>query len=561
MIGIMLASIVHSFRRPAWWHLFLLAALLWGGEYLRRDLWEPDEARYAYVAREMAQDGHWLVPFRSGEYYAHKPPLLFWLINGFSFVTGLPIGRLTVRLPGFFAGVLALWGTARLAERWVVERTAWPAVLTLCTTYLFWSEIGFARMDGPLLGWTMGALTLLVLNDDDPTLWRPALAWLCMGLGILTKGPVGLLVPAGAYVAMRLAAGEGIHLRKSHWIWGPLIALALPAIWLGLAWLHGAPDGYFRELLFSQNLERAAGVLGHRKSIFYFFPSVPPDLLPWTLGLPAAVFIAWRNPCRRLLLRRLAGWIGFVFVFFSLIASKRNIYVLGLVPAVAILIGSAWPDMNTARFHWARFARGTFLLLFLLAGPGLLLASFHPGIPVPAHVFWPTGLVATLGAILLWRELRRPAESPRFFLVAALCLMVAQATFGLFIYPAFNPIKTPDELAAAARKNVPPGRPLLIYRINGEILPYYANRPGEVARTHGDLLAAMRREGKGFAVFKKSDYEAWGWVALPLPGSSREYRMGSKTFTGVAFDYTRTPAVQTTPPASGTRNRPSPPPD
>ena len=101
-------------RRPAFWHLFLLAALLWGGEYLRRDLWEPDEARYAYVAREMAQDGHWLVPFRSGEYYAHKPPLLFWTINLASRATGLPIGRMPVRLPGFFAGILVLWATARL---------------------------------------------------------------------------------------------------------------------------------------------------------------------------------------------------------------------------------------------------------------------------------------------------------------------------------------------------------------------------------------------------------------------------------------------------------------
>ena len=193
-------------HRPLLWQLFLLCALLWGGEYLRRDLWEPDEARYAYVAREMAQDSHWLVPYRSGEYYAHKPPLLFWLINLASCLTTLPIGRLTVRLPGFFGGLLTLWATARLAERWASSKTAWPTVLALCTTYLFWHEIGFSRMDGPLLGWTMGSLALLFLNDDTPSLWRPALAWLCMGLGILTKGPVGLLVPAGAYAAARLAA-------------------------------------------------------------------------------------------------------------------------------------------------------------------------------------------------------------------------------------------------------------------------------------------------------------------------------------------------------------------
>jgi len=61
--------------------LFLLALFLWGGEYARRDLWAPDEARFALVAREMREGGHWLVPFRQGEFYAHKPPLMFWLIN------------------------------------------------------------------------------------------------------------------------------------------------------------------------------------------------------------------------------------------------------------------------------------------------------------------------------------------------------------------------------------------------------------------------------------------------------------------------------------------------
>ena len=34
--------------------------------------------------------------------------------------------------------------------------------------------------------------------------WKSALAWMFMGLGILTKGPVGLIVPAGAYAAAQV---------------------------------------------------------------------------------------------------------------------------------------------------------------------------------------------------------------------------------------------------------------------------------------------------------------------------------------------------------------------
>ena len=61
--------------------LLLWALLLWGGSYALRGYWEPDEARFVYVAREMVTSGDWLVPHRHGLEYAHKPPLLFWLIN------------------------------------------------------------------------------------------------------------------------------------------------------------------------------------------------------------------------------------------------------------------------------------------------------------------------------------------------------------------------------------------------------------------------------------------------------------------------------------------------
>ena len=506
-------------RRPALWQLFLLAACLWGGEYLRRDLWEPDEARFAYVSREMAQDGHWLVPHRSGEYYAHKPPLLFWLTNLAAQATSLPIGRIPCRLPGFFAGILALWATARLAGRWAGTKAAWPAVLTLCTTYLFWHEIGFARMDGLLLGWTTAALALLFLNDDEPSAWRPALAWLCMGLGILTKGPVGLLIPVGAYAAARLAAGEGRLLRKAHWIWGPLVA----------------PAGYFHELLFAQNVERAAGDFGHVRPFYYFFTTLPLDLLPWTLCLPAALLVLKNNPEHRRLLRRLGGWIGFIFIFFSCISSKRNIYVLGLFPAVAILIGTAWSGMNSASFRWARFARGALVAFLLFIGAALLAAGFLPSFPLPAWAVWPAGLLGVAGGLVLWRESRHPRPSPCFYPLAALALLAMQWAAGLFIYPAANALKTPVELARIVQERLPPDRPLLLYRMNGEILAYYSNRRGEVLWHPRDLADAMAREHSGVVVFLKSDIDEMP-VALPPDGELLgPFRMGSKTFVGVAF--------------------------
>ena len=536
--------------RPSFWQLFLLGALLWSGEYLRRDCWEPDEARVAYVSREMAQDGHWLVLHRHGEYYAHKPPLLYWLINLFSFATALPVGRLTVRLPGFFSGLLVLWSTARLAERWAGAKAAWPAALTLFTTYIFWHEIGFARPDGLLLGWTTGALALLFWNDEEPAFWKAALAWTCMGLGILTKGPVGLIVPAGAYAAARLAAGEGRLLRKSHWLWGPLLALAWPAIWLGLVWWTGAPAGYLRELLVGQNVERAAGEFGHVRPFYYYLYSIPSDWMPWTLALPAAALVLRRDPERRRLLRRLGGWIGFIALFFSLLATKRNVYVLGAVPAFAILIGAAWPDLDAGAFRWARFARGAFVVLLLAAGLGLLAASFWPRLPIAGWTLWPVGLVALAGGSALWRETRWRTP-PTFFLLAALVWLVAEAVIGTCVYPAVNPLKTPVVLARAVQERLPADRPLLLYAMNGEILAYHSNRRGNKVDTPEELFAAMKRERHGFVVFGKSAFDAWP-AAAPLVGTTGDFRSGSRRYVWLEFDLDA-PELSPTPPGGASK--------
>jgi hypothetical protein len=120
--------------------------------------------------------------------------------------------------------------------------------------------------------------------------------------------------------------------------------------------------------------------------------------------------------------------------------------------------------------------------------------------------------------------------------LAALVWLAVQWAIGLFIYPAANPLKTPVELAQAVQAQVPPDRPLLIYRVNGEILAYYSNRRGEVLWSPEELRAAMARDLKGLVVFEQRDFDAWPADAMPLPGVPREYRMGRKRLVGIAFN-------------------------
>ena len=59
--------------------LLLVAGVLFFSQ-LRAPLLEPQEPRYAEIAREMHADGHVLVPVLNDEAYLDKPPLLYWLV-------------------------------------------------------------------------------------------------------------------------------------------------------------------------------------------------------------------------------------------------------------------------------------------------------------------------------------------------------------------------------------------------------------------------------------------------------------------------------------------------
>lgn len=486
---------------PRFIHILALSAMLWSGGYLMRDLWDPDEARYAYVSWEMRERGDYSMLTRHGEPYAHKPPLMFWLINLFALATGGPIGSVAARLPSLLGAVLALWATARLAGRWAGGEAAWPSVAVLGTAYLFWWQGSTGQIDALLCGLEMMALWCLFRYNDEGIRWLPAAAYAFMGLGILAKGPVGFLVPLGAYIAGTWAAGERSKLKRWHFAWGPLITLAFPAAWLLWAFLAGAPESYLRELLFAQNVERAAGSYGHAQPFYYFIPHFIGEFLPWTLFMVPAWPALKEKP---LLRRRLLAWGLFVVVFFSLSASKRQLYILLSYPAAAIFVGAAFGRFQR-RDRWAGMGVAGLLVLLGLALAG---GGFHPRVPIGPGRLLPIGIVLlAAGAWLFHRFGVEGPARPRLFALA-MVFAVFEGYTGAVLLPALNPLKTPVELAAAARQQLGPGDRLVLYKLNGEIHAYYAGVLGRRIDDPDQLgwYAAQRGRG-GLVVFEQRDWD------------------------------------------------------
>ncbi len=473
------------------WLLLFLGILLWGGEYVRRDLWAPDEARFALVAKEM-REGHWLVPFRQGEFYTHKPPLMFWLTNLFSLLTGGQIGNVAPRLPSFLGAMLALWSATRLATRWFSPRAGWLTALILPSSFLFWNKGGFGQIDMLLCGLSMSALYCFFTSCEASCTRRLAAAYAFMGLAVLAKGPVGFLVPWGIFITATWASGEWVGHRRAHLLWGPLITLAFPAVWLLLAWVQGAPEGFFPELLFHQNVGRVTGEFGgHVKPFYYFLMYFPIDFLPWTLVLPLAWHVLRRVPeadCARF---RLMAWIVFVIGFFTLSASKRNLYILLAYPAAAMLVAAAADQVLRADAVWVRRTKTALLGLMALLGAGMVIAPLLPGLPFDARWLLPSGLLLLAGTWITARTWISEPQTPRWIVSAAVSLLLAFAATGALVYPAFDDLKTPDEVITKAQNLLGPHDRILMYRMHGEIFSLYTERKGYMAFSDEEAQAFL----------------------------------------------------------------------
>jgi hypothetical protein len=533
---------MNNLRRPTFGVLALLALVLWLGGYVRRGLWEPDEARYAYVAREMRVNGDWFVLHLHGEPYPDKPPLMFWLMNAASIFTGGAINGFSARLPSLLGAILALWATARLMERWRDTAAAWRAIAVLATSYLFWWQGGWGQIDMLLCGLEMMCLWCFFTASDPGRAGRYFGAYFFAGLAMLAKGPVGLGIPLAVYIAVTWAGGEPRLLKRGHWWWGIPLACASPGVWLLLAWKQGAPPEYFAAMFGAKSFGRVLQDQ-HAQAFYYYLLNFPLDFLPWTIFLPAAYRGVEPGPMRR----RLVAWTLIVIGLFSLSVGKRHLYILLAFPGAAMLVAAGWDGLVSLTRRWQRVTGWIALgLIFTisLAETGLLAAAVSGLIknadrvlgpnPAAPWTLLPCSLLMLGGGTVLIGWFNRDGLTRRWFSVFAGMMFVHWLLVGLLVLPALNATKAPLALAAEARAHLQPRQPIHVYQHQLAIIALYAERPGRYLQTTSEVEELITDGDYGIIVFDQKD---WDVLAPQFAGRvrARPFRMGSKKLVWVDF--------------------------
>lgn len=432
-------------------------------------LWAPDEPRYAQVAEEVrAHETGWrglVVLHLNGAPYDQKPPLYFWLAA----LAGAPLGRVTewaARAPSALAGVGCVALCFVFGARLLGARTAVLAAALLLTSQELAHLARRVQLD-VVLTWLETAALLAFWRLDrgiGSATWNRWALHAALGLGVLTKGPVGFLLPLLA-IASYLAVERRFRDLRRVLAPGPLLLSLGP----GLAWATAAvlltPAGYFETAIVENLAGRFFRGSAHPRPPWYFLYNYPLLFLPWALLWPLvwpaarARLAPGADPERARAWRFLLATVATSFVFFSLSSGKRGLYLLPIAPATALLTADALALALAARREvpvW--LSRPAAALAALLGVVGFLLALAGPSLPfaiVPRS--FGIALVAIAGAaVASWRWAARHSSpwGPVGVLLAAV-FAVELALFTL-LFPALDAEKSPRALAEAAAALTPP---------------------------------------------------------------------------------------------------------
>ena len=348
-------------------------------------LWDIDEGNNAQAAREMYESGNVIVPTFNYKLRVDKPVLLYWLQASAYHICG--VNEFAARLPSALAALLAVFVTYELGRRLFGTSAGLLAGLVLATSVAFCGAAHFANPDALL-----NLCTLLTLWCFWNHYRREGGWWLlgcgaASGLGMLAKGPVGLVLPMTVTTVFLLWRRELRRLWDLRLLGASVVFLlvALPwYIWVGLETKGEWLSGFF----WKHNVQRAVGAMENHGGPFYYYILVlVAGLTPWSVFLGPTAWHALSavrpRPDQRSTADRgqqfLLCWLVVWFVFFTVVRTKLPNYILPVYPAVALLTASFLDDWRRGRVALPAWVMPTSLTCLALIGVGVSLGLLIAG--------------------------------------------------------------------------------------------------------------------------------------------------------------------------------------
>ena len=451
-------------------------------------LFEPDEGRNADKARDILLLNDWVTPYTNFVPALDKPIFFSWL-GAISYKI-LGVSDFSARFPSAVAGLACLLIAYFFGKRFLGAGAARWGSLVLCSSveYLLLSRI--VIFDMPLtLAVTISLCAFYWANRTENTTQKRLLyasMYAGAGVGMLIKGPIGLVLPGMVILAYIVITKKWRVLREMNLVGGVVLVLVIAAPWY--LWCEIKNPGYLRYFLWEENVVRYFTPHFNRGEPWYYFGAVLlVGFIPWTLFIPLVLGEA-RKKLRDDTTLFLLLWTGLPLLFFSLSSAKLPQYILPIYPALALLTGSTVAnilrDPSGSRRWWLSVPWLTLVVLLIpcvivLHWQGLIPASGRAAFEEVARTI-PQGLVGvTLLAqiVVAWASVQRWWRDWAFpvsclALLLFVCVMVQTMT-------AVSPIRSSKELAERSASLIKPEDQVAFYDTYLSSLPFYLgiNRP------------------------------------------------------------------------------------
>ncbi|HUF22999.1 MAG TPA: glycosyltransferase family 39 protein [Vicinamibacterales bacterium] len=473
-------------------------------------IWDANEAYYVETPRQMVQSGDYVNPSFNGAPRFNKPVLSYWVVAAFYKVFGVSVWAERVAIAiGALGIAAAAFVIARVA--WSL-RAAWIAALVMLSAP---RVVFFARrifIDVWITMFMSLVLMFFVLAEARPHHRRRylLLMYAAAGLGVLTKGPVALVLPALAFGVYLLVERRLRDIPRMHLVSGALIVLAIVAPWYAMVYAeHGWT--YIRDFFIGENLGRYSDTYGQQaRPVYFYVPVLLTELFPWSLFVPVALWAGWhRARAGSHLERLLLAWIAVIVLVFTFSSTKQDLYIFPIAAALAALIAGLLdraidgeqPAATQAFWTWPVIAA---VMLLFWAGLQWLF-----GVEASRYYIrgaFVAGLLLAAGAavlFVLWWKRRH------LFAIAALGIsfVAVNYTLVLIALPDFERFKPVAPLSAAARARHPDAR-VVQYRVALPSMVWYLGRPVEEVLDEPVLRDRLARDGETLVLLKEGDYPA-----------------------------------------------------
>ncbi len=485
-------------------------------------MWVPlviNAAKYAQISREIIDSGNWIELTIVGDAYNQKPPLLFWL-GAISFSI-FGVSTFAFKLPVILyslGGIVAIYKLSNI----LYDKTAAKFAAFFWATslgYLFFHND--IHTDTLLATNVIIAIWLITDSFTNNRRYNFYLGAFFTGLAMLSKGPVGLAVPAMAVGSQLLIHQKWKEIFHYRWILALIIVvLTISPALLGLYRQFGMEGLKF--YFWTNNVGRITGSYqGGNTDIFFYFHNSLYILVPWTFFAFAGIGLEIKSKIiqlkNKVLLKQNSEFIslGGIFpylVVLSLAKQKNPHYLLAIVPLI-LMLAAKWviPIFEDPKYKLSRKILSVlnYLLAAVLWFAFLsILLVYYPENKTSIWVLIILSAIACLAFLVVAKGLKK--QVPLLLTSSALLLVLIYTS----IFPKMMQYHSPHIVAETFNQQADDNDQLYSFRVRYWGVFFYSKNYGTWIKKQEELSkltdpenAWVYTDAYGVDILKEKGYD------------------------------------------------------